>query len=259
MSHPWAREALRRRLAKLDGAAPWFTEEPESDFLRFISVMAACVNTTVGRFGLVGIAASEADGILEKSALLASISSREPSIADGPLHRSDQHWLPTNHDGLARPEASAASFVDPKTIAHATASPSHLRGGGLYTSTPTTRGSGMWEMYIRLFPSSAAPKPWYVWNLKVGRDRVAEIFSAAEWTKFVENYGRDVNGMVYPNWLVAADDFAGVHVTARAIAAAQGLSFETRIGPTAPAFWDVEQTIWFRWAFEAKELLRVDQ
>jgi hypothetical protein len=68
--------------------------------------------------------------------------------------------------------------------------------------------------------------------------------------------GRVINGFVYPDWSRASARFAGLHFTIGAIAAAQGFSFDTRLGPTAPGFWDVEQTIWLRWAFASAQLLR---
>jgi hypothetical protein len=38
-----------------------------------------------------------------------------------------------------------------------------------------------------------------------------------------------------------------VHLSAGAIAAAQGFCFRFEGGVTAPLYWDVESTVWFRW------------
>lgn len=250
---------LRRRVRELDAVTQPFIDPPEHDLLRFITVMASYVNTSMGPRGSTVIAAENADEIVATSALIASISALEPNILTGPLRRNDQHWLPTNRDASSSVDTSPTQtrFIDPRSVADAPPSPHHLRGGGLYTSTPTTRGRGMWELYLETFPSQFAPKPWYIWAVEVGSDPVLEISTAVDWARFVENFGRERAGLVYPDWSRAADEFAGVHVTALAIAAAQGFSLITRLGLTAPAFWDVEQTVWLRWAFGASRLVRI--
>jgi hypothetical protein len=107
----------------------------------------------------------------------------------------------------------------------------------------------MWEMYLELFPENLAPVD--VWNLQVLDSPVIEINSAASWVTFLEIYGRDVNGLTHSDWSDVCNDYAGVHLTARAVAAIQGFSFRTSRGLTAPSFWDVEQTVWLRWVFSS--------
>ena len=40
-----------------------------------------------------------------------------------------------------------------------------------------------------------------------------------------------------------------MHLTARAVAAVQGWKLDSAVGVGAPSFWDVETTVWLRWAF----------
>lgn len=78
-----------------------------------------------------------------------------------------------------------------------------------------------------------------------------EITSAREWADFVGTYPRRHKGEVYPHWHDVATDFDGVHLTLQAIAAIQGFAFPTPRGPSAPAYWDVESTLWLRWCFQS--------
>jgi hypothetical protein len=84
-----------------------------------------------------------------------------------------------------------------------------------------------------------------------------EITCARDWASFVEAYSRVAAGMLLPDWSKVSQHHDGVHVTARAVVATQGFSFRTRRGVTAPAFWDVEQTLWLNWIFASTVLLDI--
>jgi hypothetical protein len=58
-----------------------------------------------------------------------------------------------------------------------------------------------------------------------------------------------------PDWSAVSRDVDAVHVTLPAIVAAQGFGLRTARGITAPAFWDVESTLWLRWRFASARLL----
>jgi hypothetical protein len=85
--------------------------------------------------------------------------------------------------------------------------------------------------------------PRYSWHLEP-RDgvRVYEIRDAAAWVRLITTYPRVVSGFVYPDWRTIAEHWDAVHIGLRAIAAAQGIFFATRLGPTAAPYWDVEST-----------------
>jgi hypothetical protein len=80
---------------------------------------------------------------------------------------------------------------------------------------------------------------------------VREVRCAADWAALVAEHPRPGDGGVHLDWSAAAAEVDAVHVTAGAVAAAQGLRLRTPAGPTAPAFWDVESTRWLRWCFTA--------
>jgi hypothetical protein len=97
-----------------------------------------------------------------------------------------------------------------------------------------------------------------VWDLEAHADAsVLEITSARAWVAFVETFATVDARLVYPDWRSAATRFDGVHLTLAAIAAAQGFSFPTSVGLTAPTYWDVESTLWLRWAFGRTRLSQV--
>jgi hypothetical protein len=215
----------------------------------------------MGPPGWATIEAGIADELVQSSRLLSQIADDEPSIAVGPISPA-QHWIPTNRGAEATTAANAPAitrFIDPAIRPDPRASAHHLRGGGLYTSSVSRTGKGMWELFLEIYPSALTPKPWIVWELLARPRAIVEISSASDWRAFVEAYPRKQKKLLYPDWSSVSVDFEGVHVTARAIAAAQGFSFITSRGLTAPGFWDVEQTIWLKWAFESSRLLRTHE
>jgi len=118
----------------------------------------------------------------------------------------------------------------------------------------------MWRTYLDLYHGSDLyPLPWFTWETKaaVGGAAVLEITTANDWAAFVAAYSRADAGMIYPDWVRVASDFAGIHMTLRAVAATQGFVFETGCGLTAPAFWDIESTLWLRWCFESVRLVDI--
>jgi hypothetical protein len=79
--------------------------------------------------------------------------------------------------------------------------------------------------------------------------KVAEIASARSWLEFVCAHPYVCGDQVVVDWSEASQKFDGVHITLAAIVAAQGFSFVTDYGVIPPAFWDVESTLWLKWAF----------
>jgi hypothetical protein len=119
----------------------------------------------------------------------------------------------------------------------------------------------MWRAYLDLYRGSDLfPLPWQVWSLPAATSpsRIREITSAADWAALVERYPRPGADVIYPDWAAAAGDgIDAVHLTLRAVVAVQGFSFPTRSGLSAPGFWDVETTLWLRWAFDRPRLIDV--
>lgn len=115
----------------------------------------------------------------------------------------------------------------------------------------------MWRLYLEDYRGSDLyPLPWETWRLPVERTAtVREIISAEDWADFVATYPRIYGDYVYPQWHEAAADVDAVHLSLRAVAAIQGVSIRTALGPAAPTFWDVESTLWLRWRFAPPRFL----
>ncbi|MFI1100680.1 hypothetical protein [Streptomyces melanogenes] len=103
------------------------------------------------------------------------------------------------------------------------------------------------------------PRPWHTWELQVTDPAatVLEITGVGAWAAFVERYAAVHSGAVFPDWDKVAHDYAGVHVTLRAILATQGFRFAVKDGLTAPPYWDIESVLWLRWCFSSVRLVEV--
>jgi len=115
----------------------------------------------------------------------------------------------------------------------------------------------MWSCYLELNKGSTLfPTPWTIWRVSARPTaRVIEISSAAEWVEFASSAHRVEGGLLYPNWSLIADRWDGVHVTARAVAAIQGMIFMVDGHLIAPSYWDTEATFWLRWVFDTIEFV----
>jgi hypothetical protein len=109
----------------------------------------------------------------------------------------------------------------------------------------------MWFDHLRLNSgSSLHPRPWQVWWVPVAAGaRVLEIRTATEWVELVGAYGRRQGDVIAPDWAGVATQWDGVHMTARAVAATQGVWFHAGGGLVSAPHWDVESTLWLRWVF----------
>jgi hypothetical protein len=110
--------------------------------------------------------------------------------------------------------------------------------------------------------------PEKIWKLTVSeKARVAEIHSAAAWFRFVRAYMRDQVGYTYstmlhrpqsaarvdPDWSKVALDWDGVHLSVGGWLTAEDVTYESDRVTTELRGWNMESTVWFRWAFTAVE------
>ncbi|MEW2578553.1 hypothetical protein [Streptomyces syringium] len=65
------------------------------------------------------------------------------------------------------------------------------------------------------------------------------------------------NGSVFSDWRRVAQDYAGVHMTLRAIVATQGFRFPVEGGLAAAPYWDLESVLWLRWCFSGLRLVEI--
>ena len=73
----------------------------------------------------------------------------------------------------------------------------------------------------------------------------------------ITTHPRAEGGFVQPDWASVAAAYDAVHITLRAITAAQGFSFATAHGPTVAPYWDAGSNLWLSWCFSAAELIEV--
>jgi hypothetical protein len=236
---------------------------PAEDLAHFISVLQQIVPP--GRFPDAAeaetVAADEADRWQRRCELLGRVAAQAPGLVDGPVDLGAQYWIAMgDRPGTPRrgPRPQESDFVavaagpDPRTAAKPF-------GVGLFSSTGFAGGPGMWRLYLAGYEGSTLhPMPWRTWRLRTRSDaRVYEVSDAARWVRLITDFPRAAKGYVHPDWAAVAAVYDAVHVTLRAVTAAQGLSFGTEHGPTVPAYWDVEQTFWLRWCFDGAELVDV--
>ncbi|MBB5118769.1 hypothetical protein AF335_06435 [Streptomyces eurocidicus] len=256
---PTPARLLRLRVTRLDAAA-----DPAAGagaLLRhFTSVMPLWTEPEMTALagGPAVVDPTEADAAADECLLLRLLAREEPGIVRGPLDRARQHWIGTAPHELAparrpvpRREAFRAPGSDPGPPS---TKPFHL---GLYTSTARRDGPGMWRTYLDQ-GSSLHPRPWHTWELRADpAAEVLEIDGAAAWAAFVRRYPLAHDGSVFPDWRRAAGDFAGVHMTLRAIVATQGFGVRVGGGVAAVPYWDVESSLWLRWVFGEPGLVGV--
>ncbi len=128
----------------------------------------------------------------------------------------------------------------------------------MFTSTGVLDGYGMWRCLLRGYESSTTLflRPWYIWQLELRpRVRIYEIYNASRWVDLITAHPRIERGFLHPDWAAVASNWDAIHITLRAITAAQGMSFTTAYGPTVAPYWDVESTFWLRWCFTTSALV----
>ncbi len=256
---------MRERIARLDepSLGPALDGIPPV-VARFVEVMGKITDTQL-------TAAAErqpvnpplmnpkiADEIVQASECISAIASLDSSLVLGPVSHTRQWWVSTSaHTGGEKPTQD--SFLKPRhprLLGRATTKPFDFC---LYTSTALSNGTSMWLAYLREYGVPGLfPRPWQAWHVRPARDvTVKEITSASDWANFVLQHPLRRGQLVYPDWRRARAAFDGVHITARAVAAAQG--WHLRLGETvfAPAFWDVETTLWLKWRFGTTPAYRV--
>jgi hypothetical protein len=237
-----ALEHVRELKRRLDAPPDLADAElgPDPDLVRFVRVHA----TITPGAASTGVAPEPVDEIITGSRLLERLRSKAPEL-DADAVGSRQCWIAV---GERHAELAAAAFV-PSRAATAVRPQTKPFGLGLYSSSATLGTPGMWWCYLRVHEGSTLfPRPWRVWSFGVAPSaRVAEIRSARDWVTLIESAPFDSSGTIYPDWSALAEHWDGVHVTPSAVAAIQGMRFQIDDGTTAPAYWDVESTLWLRW------------
>jgi hypothetical protein len=258
-----AAQLLQDRIAELDTRRlPIVAFDADPRLVHVASVMQFYTNTAIAAAcgGPAVVTPAAADEIVDTCRLLHELRETDPELVTGPLPQERQHWIGMNRHGEASeavPEPSRSRFAEPAGAAGSQPSVKPW-DAGFYTSTATRRGRSMWRTYLDFFyyGSDLFPLPWYTWEVQA-QGCVLDITSAVEWAAFVDAYPQIHDSKVYPDWSAAARDVDGVHMTLPGIVATQGISFPIARGLTAPAYWDVETTLWLRWVFTLVQLREI--
>ena len=70
-----------------------------------------------------------------------------------------------------------------------------------------------------------------------------------------QDFATDVENWLTPNWSAVAEDWDGVHLTLGGLLTAEKVRVVSDAGWSMLRFWDMEQTMWLRWAFDDVERL----
>lgn len=258
-------EWLRQRVSELDSVERIGPGRGADPIDRFVRVMAGWTNTRMTfASGLpVVLEPAAADEIAADCRLLGAIARRDVDLVRGPLDRLRQQWIGTakQSGGASIPELRRESFIGadaPRRIRPST-KPFDL---GLYTSTVASNGRSMWRAFLEIgTEASLHRRPWAIWDVRLSGDRakVWEIDSAGTWCDLVQAYATRADGLLHPDWHAIATDFDAVHMTLAAVVATQGFTFVGTAGSIAPAYWDLETTLWLNWRFDSfspREVLR---
>ncbi|MET9544077.1 hypothetical protein ABZY36_02015 [Streptomyces sp. NPDC006627] len=260
---PTSARILSRRVKQLD-ASDDPTTGTDAALRHFTSVMTSWTEPEMAAMAggpaiLAPSEAEEADEMADDCRLLDRLRRDEESLVRGPLDRGRQHWIGTSPHTLV-PDRRPALDPDRFTVPGDHPGPPSTKPFqlGLYTSTARRDGPGMWRIYLDL-GSSLHPRPWQTWHLPVTAPAAAvlEINGAGDWAAFVGRYPLAHGDDVHPDWAGVARDYAGVHMTLRAIVAVQGFRIPVRDGLAAAPFWDIESVLWLRWCFAAPRLVEV--
>jgi hypothetical protein len=226
-------------------------DEIDRDVYGFIRVLRRVFHVEGVRTPV--IEAHDADAAVATSRLLARLDAIAPQIVSGSLDRYSQYWISTENFPWLKPRdplLSEDTFVAAGNGIAPSAKPFYV---GLYTYTGFAGSRGMWRAYIENAVSGTGfERPWHIWKICANPSaRVWEANTASVWADLSIRYPLIENGLIYPNWPAIAEDYDAVHLTARAVAAIQGVRVSTESGLLAPSYWDVESTLWLRWRFDA--------
>ena len=257
--------ALERRIEALDaeprpdwewpGDVALVDRASVSRIAHFVAVMSSWTDAMVEAEAgpRAAIEPASADALARGSRLLADIERSEPRLVTGPMDDTMQQWTPIGRSAYTGEPPSENSFDAPHAHQQAAGKPKDV---GLYTSTACVGGVSMWRAFLGPGGSAVRPLPRYTWNLTYSEPvTVAEITSATRWAAFVCAHPRSVGSVIYPDWVAVSRNFDAVHITLPAIVAAQGFALTTAGGTIAPAFWDVETTLWVTWRVAAARLV----
>lgn len=246
---------LLRRIEAFDaqGVPP-----PDGDIARFVDVMVGATSADPRNpSDMLTVAPADADQCLARCRLLRHLRRSSPHVVTGPLWRDGQYWISRRRPAHLAPGVPILAEEHFTPVGKLAGKPSTKPFRvGLFTCSGVLGAQGMWRVYLDLYGIDS--RPWHVWSVGVdSRARIREVATASDWMDFVHSYATELDGLIFPNWIAASQDYDGVHVTATAIAAVQGLCLADHDRSLATMHWDVESTFWLRWCFADVQLVEV--
>jgi hypothetical protein len=127
----------------------------------------------------------------------------------------------------------------------------------IWTSSPVRGGLAAGWIEWLVSGEDQRPGPYSVWRMQVEKQaRVFEVHSPGDWHRLATAYagvssGKEKN----PDWTLVSTDWDAVHLSVGGLLTAQAVTMEDEAGTTTLRGWDVESTVWLRWAFTGAEKL----
>jgi hypothetical protein len=232
--------------------------DPEVRVARFVRVMhwSAGPGSHLANAPTTAIEATAADSIVAGCELIGRLAEHFPSIARGPVDRSEQLRVENSRS----PTSSELPAVHVDGNGTVRGRVGTAPAGAQYSSTRYCGTWSPWRTYLELNRGSTLyPIPWHTWRIAVEDEaRIAEIDCAASWVRLLGDHPHAVGGELVPDWGSIAEDYDGVHLSFAGVLPIQGRRFTTRHGVTAPVYWDVESTVWLRPVVTRADLIDVD-
>jgi hypothetical protein len=127
----------------------------------------------------------------------------------------------------------------------------------IWTSSPVRGGLAAGWIEWLVSGEDQRPGPYSVWRMQVEKHvRVFEIHSPGDWHRLATRYaGAPAGKETNPDWSLVSKDWDAVHLSVGGLLTAQALTLESDAGTTTLRGWDVECTVWLRWAFTGAEEL----
>jgi hypothetical protein len=184
-------------------------------------------------------------GSHDMASLAREIALTFPSIWDD-LDRHQQVWVEGRKGG---PPSMDRFDVDLDQFAGA---PKPRQA--LWTCTLADSLVTDWIEWMR-FGEDHRRGPYKCWRLVVDPGaRVFEIRAAEDWLRLVGAYGiQRSDGQIMPDWRLVARDWEAVHLSLGGLLSAERVVMPIGASSTALEGWNMESTVWFRWAFTTIE------
>lgn len=127
----------------------------------------------------------------------------------------------------------------------------------IWTSSPVRGGFPAGWIEWLVSGEDQRPGPYSVWRLQVAESaRVFEIHSPGDWHRLAVTYaGVSTGNETNPDWSLVSRDWDAVHLSVGGLLTAQAVTVESEAGRATLRGWDVESTVWLRWAFTGAEEL----